>query len=362
MKRLLISLLLTIGIITGVTAAVNPADLPSHTSLPDAERSLDPSTPEWLVNPDDYRDLARVIVVDAYVFEAEDGYLIVLVGEKVGIPPFFRAIQFPTGLISMDAFKKTVDNLVGQNTGKKKTITDWLNKIRFPAFQSVGDGLASNTGSEKYMVTRNKGMLDLEHFLNYARDGYIAAQKASKMKNGENKLKAYETKVLLKADDGERNDVTNTSLKGWGKAIWGTGGSFPDPEDMPSNFLGFKFGRKLFTKYQGKEIKLDDVVKDLHNELKTYSPLKTDKEEQKFINAFNKSMRARARSTGLGDIIHNRWDLKEKYKTPSVVKSDYFSTSKRDLTFREGKRGTLEWSQLKFRYIDLTPIINEVTK
>ncbi|OVE77772.1 hypothetical protein BVX99_01745 [bacterium F16] len=98
MKRLLISLLLLIGTITGATGAVNPADLPSHTSLFNAERSLDPSTPGWLVKPDDYRDLARVIVVDAYVFEAEDGYLIVLVGEKVGIPPFFRAIQFPTGL------------------------------------------------------------------------------------------------------------------------------------------------------------------------------------------------------------------------------------------------------------------------
>jgi RHS repeat-associated protein len=121
------------------------------------------------------------------------------------------------GMIGFDSFKKTIDTVC---RGQEKNIqhwTVWNDRVR----------ASYDSASDKYLITKEYGILDIEHFL-------TGANVALKNENFTAKLYIYGGKYT--DQDGTIKDYLGRFKRENEK---------PDVEDLPSDYAGFQFGELI---------------------------------------------------------------------------------------------------------------------
>lgn len=121
------------------------------------------------------------------------------------------------GMIGFDSFKKTIDTVCQGQEKKVQHWTVWNDQVR----------ASYDSASDKYLITKEYGILDIEHFL-------TGANVALKNEKFTAKLYIYGGKYT--DQDGNIKEYLGRFKRENEK---------PDVEDLPSDYAGFQFGELI---------------------------------------------------------------------------------------------------------------------
>jgi RHS repeat-associated protein len=205
------------------------------------------------------------------------------------------------GMIGYDVFKATLKSICDANAGKNQKWYDW-NKLHLEKYDS---------SSDKYLITEEYGILDIEHFLNGANVA-IKNPDWSEMTyiyGGKDK-KGVDTKFVGRMTS-ERTNITNPS---------------PDVEDLSSDWKGFQLGAIVVS--GGKTIKVDikncdceTYMKTLLESLDVTKPI-DDAEYKKFIDKYTPVKPPLQEAYALYEGGRIGWFIRIKLPTPGTNFND----------------------------------------
>ena len=196
---------------------------------------------------------------------------------------FFGVVRLPLGLTPYLEFKRRVlshrDTHGAQTT---KSVEEWLDIVKSDyasgnrrTIRGAANTVGNFLGSNKYMVTRGRGVIDLEHYFNAA-------------------------STMLSSEKTRAVDLARM----WEMCESRAGGA--SVEDSPSNYAGALLGHRL-RKLQGKSVTLNQVANAVAKHLLSFAPLRTQRQEDLFLEYVSRGQGRLRKMLGLGDWLHRGW-------------------------------------------------------
>jgi len=213
-----------------------------------------------------------------------------------GLWTVFGLSQFPACAEPLAAVQAKFAVLAEEHGRKTATHAHWIALLRRSysdaALRKTGDSLRT---SRKYMLTRKAGIIDLTHYCS----GIMAGLRGS--------------------------DPTEYAL--------GRQKQDGDFEDLPADYLGAMLGRVLSRDLERTcdvETTVDNTARIVIDELRSYAPIETKQQEDRFLDYVKGDART---APQIGGWIYDHWDP-PLTAPPKVKRNEFYKYNRKDAVFR----------------------------